>query len=68
VQPAQNIADGEEQYETLYRARLRQLQLLRRMEDFAARRGGCRHARLLAYFGQDASFDACGQCDRCAAL
>ena len=38
--------------------------LLRDMERYAAS-VGCRHKRLLAYFGEDYSRDDCGACDYC---
>lgn len=49
------------------RHRLRRLQLLRRMSAFADMRRGCRHAALVAWFGQRLEGERCGACDLCGA-
>ena len=62
VRPA---PDGHVALDDLRRHRLQRTQLLRRMTQFSALRGACRHARISAYFGQRLPAASCGRCDGC---
>lgn len=57
-------AEGRALLPSLARQRLRRMQGVRRMAQFARMRWGCRHRAVLAWFGQRLA-GRCGACDLC---